>query len=251
MTSSSLASVVRDFVRNEAGFTHNEVCRYINQAICDEAAVLWGFREALYPAGTPLDHTTNDIGSSKGSQADGVHHCRLSEEVGTFGQCYDSGRVALAQVLNYVHDQRTLVLAPATSAWIMRLDHDGMMGRQMGVDVASLYERKPEYQRLNESPASQRVPQPPRRVLESGVDYSREAVPMPQHSIGALRWTDDRSTVTPTVLNKATAQHNHDDTIASPAVEVIDAAAAAEHTRPGTLPEQELDESSDVDPSLH
>src|SRR5699024_5588638 len=114
---------------NEAGFTCEELRRYINQAICDEAVKIWGTLQTLHRETALMDKTRAAIEELENSTADLVRQRHPSAMVDAFDRSYNSNRIALAQVLNYVCKQQAVALEPKTCDWLMQLDYDGMMSQ--------------------------------------------------------------------------------------------------------------------------
>src|SRR5699024_1964529 len=107
---------VDGFLRNEAGFTRDEVNRYVNRALQNEAQAL-----------TQLNQWSEELADSASEQAKA-----LSEE-------YDEGRRGLAETMSTLRSEKKVLIAAETGDALVQLDHDGQMSQNIGVDVSSYY----------------------------------------------------------------------------------------------------------------
>lgn len=156
---STILAVVEGFMRNDAGFTREEVQRYVNRALQNEAGDLYVKRqqgeelldywegEAAKPSPPPLARKQAQLVRSQ-----------LADE-------YDGGRDDFAEAVASARGSRKVILDPTTCEWVIRLDHDGRMSEAMGVNVPELFGVNPAH-----DPEA-------RALLQRGgsVDYSREA----------------------------------------------------------------------------
>jgi hypothetical protein len=227
-TSSGLAQMVQAFVRNDEGFTPGEVCRYTNRAIRDEAAALWGRR-------TSPHHEARSVDSRNDARQTRERH--RSEKAIAFGQHYDSGRIEMARVLIYLRGQR-LELEPQTCEWIVRLDHDGMMSRQLGVDAASLAEPQHEQEGTALHPHV--------GGGGSGVDYSRDVVDATRPSVRAPERQRDRAIV----ASEAVARYERGVNGPTSEQDVVDAAADAGCSTRQVQPGQKRVQAREDGPSM-
>ena len=141
----TIVSVVNGFVRNDMGLSREDVSKYADQALLNEA-------HDILRARTYADEVAFSwMGEIDRAQAIGdparEKHARESFETLTsrMGEEYNTGRTALAEAVRLAQTSGKVLLSQDTCRAVVSMDHDGYMSEAMGVDVAAMFGDNPAY----------------------------------------------------------------------------------------------------------
>lgn len=139
----TMSSVVQGFLNNEAGFTDEDIARYINSALQNEAGDLWlGRADGLETAEAwrgRADQALSDL-DPVGATVSARKHDAMLEAT---SDRYNLGRTDFLEALHTVRSSAKVPLAPETRAWVITLDHDGYLSASMGAHAGSMFAANP------------------------------------------------------------------------------------------------------------
>jgi hypothetical protein len=163
-TTTSIDSVVEGFLKNEDGFSREDVARYINEALQNEADDLWQRRvdgvQTAVGWQAVAERAVHDLDPVRAVEAE---HKRDEMMEAVSGR-YARARTQLGEAIYKLQRTKKVLLSPETCEWVLKLDHDGLLSRSIGVDVEEMFG------------ASADVMPPVRREKKPRtVDFSREA----------------------------------------------------------------------------
>jgi hypothetical protein len=165
----TVISVVEGFLRNDAGFSREDIARYINEALQNEAAdLLRGHGEALDVAEVWHDRADQELTELNAARA--TSSALRGDEIRKAASArFDPGRASLAEAVQLAERSEQVQLEAETRTWLVRLDGDKYFSEALGVDVHWTYAPILE---------SEEVPSAPRALSAARrVDFSREAAP--------------------------------------------------------------------------
>ena len=155
----TMRSVVQGFLDNEAGFSDEDIVRFINAALQNEAGdIRQGRAEGLETAkvwrvcSTQALSDLNPVGAREAARKHDAMIQAMSER-------YDIGRAGFGDALHTAWRSTKVPLAPETRAWVIVLDHDGYLSESMGINTVVTFGANPVLSQMR-----------PRLV-----DFSREA----------------------------------------------------------------------------
>lgn len=134
-----IGSVVEEFLRNDAGFSDEDVADFINAALQNEARDLW--RGQVEDAMT-IDMWQNHIARATGGfqDVDPVEaERRLAVLMREISTQYNADRAAFGEAALMALRSERVALASETCVWVIELDHDGHLTHSTGVDVRLMF----------------------------------------------------------------------------------------------------------------
>lgn len=165
----SIVSVVNGFIRNDMGLSREDVSRYADQALLNEAHDILRSRsyadEVAY-SWTGQIEQARAVGNVQGEE---YAQRRFDELHDTMTEEYNTGRTSLAEAVQQARQSGRVLLSQDTCRAVVSMDHDGYMSEAMGVDVPKLFGDNPLYDSQAASRAADAV---------RAVDFSR--VPRPE-----------------------------------------------------------------------
>lgn len=144
----SIQSVVRGYIRNDAGWSRNAVSKAVNMALQDEAGDLI-MNQSL--AQDELDYWQAEADAGSRTASD-----KALEVSRDMGSRYDAGRDDLGEAVREAQRSGRVLLDPTTCKYVVDLDHDGRMTEAMGVDVQTMFSPNPAYRGLPQVTAETR-----------------------------------------------------------------------------------------------
>ena len=135
----TIDSVVQTFLHNEAKFSQEDVSRYINDALQNEAVDIVRGRE--------MGELTAQAWASRARTAQEGDDVVVAQEAGrnevamtqAWQDQYDTGRTQFGQALHTALDSNRVRLTPRTCAWVIKLDDGGYLSESMGLDVKQVF----------------------------------------------------------------------------------------------------------------
>ncbi|MCI4659597.1 hypothetical protein [Cryobacterium zhongshanensis] len=187
---STMSSVVHGFLDNEAGFSDEDVARYINAALQNEAVDIWqGRADGLKTAEAwrvRSNHAANGLDPVGATDAARKRDAILQ----TMSDRYDLGRTDFASALRAAQESTKAPLVPETCAWVIALDHDGYLSESMGVNTSTSFRANPVLTqmapRLVDFSRDAEARQPGRESSSGSTRARREAVRSQGRVIDAL-----------------------------------------------------------------
>lgn len=159
----SIDSVVDGFLKNEDGFSREEVARYINEALQAEADDLWQQRvdgvQTAVGWQAVADRAALDLDPVRAVESEQ----KRDEMMKAVSGRYARARTDFGDAIYKLQRTKKVLLSPETCEWVLKLDHDGLLSRSIGVDVEEMFGASAD------APAVSRGKKP--RM----VDFSREA----------------------------------------------------------------------------
>lgn len=166
----TIGAVVDGFLRNDAGFSRDDVSRFVNSALQNEAGDLWRNR------GFALDVAESFEGFGT---EDAKCKAQIAREQSD--EQYDGGRSSLGDAVREAQRSGKVALDQETCDWVVKLDHDGLMSEAMDVDVKAMFGRNPGFDPTAAARAKAMAEAPAPQAQRP--DFSREAGP--RHAVGS------------------------------------------------------------------
>ena len=135
----SIVSVVQGFLRNDSGFSGEDIGRYITEALENEARDLWWARvEGLATVTTwqiRADQALNDHNLDDACES----VMKRDTMIEAMADRYDPGRTDFVEAVRMTRHSNHVLLSPETFGWMLKLDHDNFLTDALGLDVVRAF----------------------------------------------------------------------------------------------------------------
>lgn len=169
--SGTVVEVVTAFLKNDGGFSRDDVSRFVDNALQIEALGIGAARDLSLDLVEQYDGMAiSALAAEDQAKFEEASELKGKEQASIDG-FYERTRTLLAEATVIALDSKRVMFSPETAKALVDLDHDGFMSEATGHDVKSRFGANPDFDPMAVERAAQQVRQ---TTTPGRLDFSRE-----------------------------------------------------------------------------